>query len=73
MDGSRVKMPSPIGLTQNSPLNNLPSFAIINNEEAWESLHSDTSRPFDKPASGRIAVKVINYLGDEVKKVFKVK
>jgi adenine-specific DNA-methyltransferase len=42
------------------------------NEEAWESLQSDTSRPFDKPASGRIAVKVINHLGDEVMKVFKV-
>jgi len=28
--------------------------------EAWASLHSDTSRPFDKPAKGRIAVKVIN-------------
>ena len=43
------------------------------NEEAWESLNSDTSRPFDKPASGRIAVKVINHLGDEVMKVFRVK
>jgi len=42
------------------------------NKEAWESLHSDTSRPFDKPESGRIAVKVINHLGDEVMKVFKV-
>jgi adenine-specific DNA-methyltransferase len=42
------------------------------NREAWESLHSDTSRPFDKPASGRIAVKVINHLGDEVMKVFRV-
>jgi adenine-specific DNA-methyltransferase len=42
------------------------------NEEAWASLHSDTSRPFDKPKSGRIAVKVINHLGDEVMKVFKV-
>ena len=40
--------------------------------EAWESLHSDTSRPFDKPTSGRIAVKVINHLGDEVMKVFGV-
>ena len=40
--------------------------------EAWESLHSDTSRPFDRPASGRIAVKVINHLGDEVMKVFRV-
>ncbi len=41
-------------------------------EGAWESLHSDTSRPFPKPASGRIAVKVINHLGDEVMKVFRV-
>jgi adenine-specific DNA-methyltransferase len=42
------------------------------NEEAWETLHSDTSRPFAKPQSGRIAVKVINHLGDEVMKVFRV-
>ncbi len=42
------------------------------NEEAWETLHSDTSRPFPKPEGGRIAVKVINHLGDEVMKVFKV-
>jgi len=40
--------------------------------EAWDSLYSDTSRPFAKPASGRIAVKVINHLGDEVMKVFGV-
>lgn len=40
--------------------------------EAWETLHSDTSRPFEKPDSGRIAVKVINHLGDEVMKVFRV-
>jgi adenine-specific DNA-methyltransferase len=39
--------------------------------EAWATLHSDTSRPFDKPKSGRIAVKVINHLGDEVMKVFR--
>jgi adenine-specific DNA-methyltransferase len=42
------------------------------NEEAWETLHSDISRAFVKPASGRIAVKVINHLGDEVMKVFRV-
>lgn len=41
-------------------------------KDAWESLHSDLSRPFDKPSSGRIAVKVINHLGDEVLKIFKV-
>lgn len=41
-------------------------------KEAWNTLNSDTSRPFDKPKSGRVAVKVINHLGDEVMKVFKV-
>ena len=40
--------------------------------EAWQSLHSDTSRPFKKPDSGRIAVKAINHLGDEVMKVVDV-
>jgi adenine-specific DNA-methyltransferase len=42
------------------------------NKEAWSTLHSDTSRPFDKPKTGSIAVKVINHLGDEVMKVFRV-
>jgi adenine-specific DNA-methyltransferase len=42
------------------------------NADAWATLHSDTSRPFPKPTSGRIAVKVINHLGDEVMKVFRV-
>jgi adenine-specific DNA-methyltransferase len=41
-------------------------------EEAWSTLNSALSRPFAKPASGRIAVKVINHLGDEVMKVFAV-
>jgi adenine-specific DNA-methyltransferase len=40
--------------------------------QAWATLNSDTSRPFPKPKSGRIAVKVINHLGDEVMKVFRV-
>ena len=42
------------------------------NQEAWATLHSDTSRTFDKPKAGRIAVKVINHLGDQVMKVFRV-
>ena len=41
-------------------------------EDAWASLYSDTSRPFDKPESKRIAAKVTDHLGDEVMKVFKV-
>ena len=40
--------------------------------DAWATLNRDTSRPFDKPQSGSIAVKVINHLGDEVMKVFRV-
>ena len=42
------------------------------NEEAWATLNSDSSRQFEKPKSGRIAVKVINHLGDEVMKVFRI-
>ncbi len=42
------------------------------NQDAWDTLNSDTSRPFGKPKTGRIAVKVINHLGDEVMKVFRV-
>ena len=41
-------------------------------EEAWESLKRTTSRSFARPKSGRIAVKVINHLGDEVMKVIGV-
>ena len=41
-------------------------------KEAWESLHRARSRPFAKPQTGRIAVKVINHLGDEAMKVFRV-
>jgi adenine-specific DNA-methyltransferase len=60
-------------LGQNDPYKSLKTTLKAEiNEEAWETLHSDTSRPFDKPKSGKIAVKVINHLGDEVMKVFKV-
>ena len=41
-------------------------------KEAWESLRRARSRPFPKPRTGRIAVKVINHLGDEAMKVFRV-
>jgi len=40
------------------------------NEEAWSMLYSTKSRPFDKPESGKIAVKVVNHYGDEVMKIF---
>jgi len=46
-------------------------------EEAWSSLYSTESRPFDIPEGkdnkpGKIAIKVINHYGDEVLKVFEV-
>ena len=40
--------------------------------EAWATLHSDTSRPFEKPESGRAAVKVISHFGDWVMNVLRV-
>jgi adenine-specific DNA-methyltransferase len=39
---------------------------------AWDSLYKTTSRPFPKPSTGKIAIKVINDYGDEVMKVFEV-
>ena len=41
-------------------------------EAAWEALYQTTSRPFPAPATGRVAVKVINHFGDEVLKVYPV-
>ena len=41
-------------------------------EAVWSSLYSTVSRPFAKPESGKIAVKVVNHYGDEVLKVFEV-
>lgn len=42
------------------------------NEEAWDELYSTISRPFPKPKTGKIAVKVINHYGDEVMKIVEV-
>lgn len=41
-------------------------------EAAWSSLYTTVSRPFAKPETGKIAVKVINHYGDEVLKVFQI-
>lgn len=43
------------------------------NEEAWSALYSTKSRQFNKPETGKIAVKLINHYGDEVLKVYDVK
>ena len=39
-------------------------------DEAWATVNSNVSRPFPRPSTGRVAVKVINHYGDEVMKVF---
>ncbi len=60
-------------LGQNDPYKSLKtSLKAEINEDAWRTLNSDISRPFKRPSSGRIAVKVINHLGDEVMKVFRI-
>lgn len=41
-------------------------------EAAWAELNSTVSRPFPRPKTGRVCVKVINHFGDEVQKVFGV-
>jgi adenine-specific DNA-methyltransferase len=60
-------------LGQNDPYKSLKtSLKAEIDAEAWATLNKDTSVPFAKPQSGRIAVKVINHLGDEVMKVYQV-
>jgi adenine-specific DNA-methyltransferase len=60
-------------LGQNDPYKSLKtSLKAEIDADAWESLNSDTSVAFAKPSTGRIAVKVINHLGDEVMKVYRI-
>ena len=60
-------------LGQNDPYKSLKtSLKAEIDLDAWDSLNSDTSGPFARPSTGRIAVKVINHLGDEVMKVYRV-
>ncbi|WP_292701097.1 hypothetical protein, partial [Microbacterium sp. 69-10] len=42
------------------------------NADAWEQLYRTTSMPFERPTTGKIAIKVINDYGDEVMKVYDV-
>ena len=41
-------------------------------DEAWATINSTVSRPFPRPRTGKVAVKVINHYGDEVMKVLAV-
>jgi adenine-specific DNA-methyltransferase len=35
-------------------------------DDAWATINSTVSRPFARPSTGKIAIKVINHYGDEV-------
>ncbi len=60
-------------LGANDPYKNLKTALQAEiDEEAWATLYRATSRPFERPGRGKIAVKVINHFGDEVMKVFRV-
>ena len=62
---------SPYFLGQKDPYESLKKTLKAEiDKDAWESIHSNISRPFDYPITNRIAVKVINHLGDEVLKVY---
>ena len=39
-------------------------------EGEWQKLYSTESMPFDRPTTGKVAVKIINHYGDEVMKVY---
>lgn len=41
-------------------------------ENIWDELHSTKSRPFAKPKTGKIALKVINHYEDEVMKIISI-
>ena len=42
-------------------------------DEAWATINSTVSRPFPRPNTGNVAVKVINHYGDEVLKVVELR
>ena len=42
------------------------------NPDAWNALYRTESIPFAPPATGRIAVKVINHYGDEILQVYDI-
>jgi len=63
----RIDSPIP-----NSPFDAPARHFRFDDEEAWSTLYRTVSRPFPKPTTGKIAVKVINHYGDEVMKVYEV-
>ncbi|WP_022881284.1 site-specific DNA-methyltransferase [Gryllotalpicola ginsengisoli] len=58
---------------ENDPYKNLKTALKADiDPDAWSALYRTISMPFDRPDTGKIAVKVINDYGDEVMKVFSV-
>ena len=61
-------------LGANDPYKNLKAALRAEiDEDAWATLYRAESRPFVRPKTGKIAVKVINHFGDEVMKVFSIR
>jgi adenine-specific DNA-methyltransferase len=59
-------------MTRRQPTTTRTVETLRHEDATRRNIPSDTCRPFAKPTSGRIAVKVINHPGDEVMKVFRV-
>jgi adenine-specific DNA-methyltransferase len=58
---------------ENDPYKNLKTALRAEiDEEVWATLRRHVSMPFERPETGKIAVKVINDYGDEVMKVFNI-
>jgi adenine-specific DNA-methyltransferase len=70
-DGASFFVRQAYFLGANEPYEKLKKALRAEIDEAeWSKLYSATSQPFDRPKSGKIAVKVINHFGDEVLKVY---
>jgi hypothetical protein len=54
------------------PTTGSPALRVEIDEAAWATLYSTVSTPFDPPATGKVAVKLINHCGDEMLKVYEV-
>ena len=71
-DGERIFVRHAYSTGAEEPYDKLKRALRAEIDEAWSALYSTTSRPFDPPKTGKIAIKVINHYGDEVLKVYPV-
>jgi adenine-specific DNA-methyltransferase len=73
-DGERFCVRQAYVLGGNDPYRKLKRALKAEIDEAtWASLQAARSRPFPKPASSRIAVKVVSHTGDEALRIIEVR